>query len=56
LASKFNKGHIIISESGIFNISDINLLKQHGVQSFLIGESIMKSDNIQKAIRDLFNE
>ncbi|MBL6770552.1 MAG: indole-3-glycerol phosphate synthase TrpC [Rhizobiales bacterium] len=56
LAGKFNKGQIIISESGIFNISDINLLKQHGVQSFLIGESIMKSDNIQKAIRDLLND
>lgn len=56
LAGKFNKGHIIISESGIFSISDINLLKEHGVQSFLIGESIMKSNNIQKAIRNLLNE
>jgi len=56
LSRKFNKRHMIISESGIFSNSDIKLLKEHGVQSFLIGESIMKSDNIQNAIRGLLNE
>jgi len=56
LAHKFNKRHMIISESGIFSNSDIKLLKKHGVQSFLIGERIMKSDNIQDAIRGLLNE
>ena len=40
--------YLVISESGIFNRSDINKLTLCGVNSFLIGENFMKSDNMKE--------
>ena len=40
--------YLVISESGIFNRSDINKLILCGVNSFLIGENFMKSDNMKE--------
>lgn len=34
-----------ISESGITSVDDIKLLRNHGFQGFLIGETFMKTDN-----------
>lgn len=44
---------IVVCESGISTIDEINLMKQSKINSFLIGESLMRQDNIAKALSDL---
>ena len=53
LSSKFSDDHLIISESGIFDKKEINLLNKYGVNAYLIGESIIKSDDIVSSIKKL---
>ncbi|MBI3255074.1 MAG: indole-3-glycerol-phosphate synthase, partial [Nitrosarchaeum sp.] len=45
----------ILSESGIETPKDIQYLKKCGADAFLIGSSIMKSDNIEEHVRKLVN-
>jgi indole-3-glycerol phosphate synthase len=47
------KNKIIISESGIESPQDIIFLKQCGADAFLVGSSIMKSQNIEENVRSL---
>ena len=42
-----------VSESGIFNHADVELLQTNQVDAMLVGESLMRSDNISDAIRKL---
>ncbi len=44
---------IVVSESGISTRDDILALKDQGVDTVLIGETLMKSDDIGKKIREL---
>lgn len=44
---------IVVSESGISTRDDILALKDQGVDAVLIGETLMKSDDIGKKIREL---
>ncbi|MCM8802989.1 MAG: indole-3-glycerol phosphate synthase TrpC [Candidatus Omnitrophica bacterium] len=46
---------IVISESGIKRKEEILLLKNLGVKGVLIGESILKSKNIEEKIKELKN-
>ena len=46
---------IVISESGIRDDRDIQLLKRTRTQAVLVGSSIMKSDNILMKARELVN-
>ncbi len=50
-----DKSKIILSESGIENPEDIQYLKKCGADAFLIGSSIMKSDNIEEQVKKLVN-
>jgi indole-3-glycerol phosphate synthase len=45
--------YIIVSESGIRNGKDIQLLKRSGVQAVLVGTSIMRSDDLAEKTREL---
>jgi indole-3-glycerol phosphate synthase len=51
----YTKTRPIISESGIETVEDIQYLKKCGADAFLIGSSIMKSDNIEENVRKLVN-
>ena len=44
---------IVISESGIHTRRDIEALMKAGIHAFLIGETLMLSDNIGKKLREL---
>ncbi|AWN74765.1 indole-3-glycerol phosphate synthase TrpC [Legionella anisa] len=44
---------IAITESGINTYSDINLMQSHGINTFLIGESLMRAKDIGKALDQL---
>lgn len=46
---------IIITESGINSHEDIKLMQAHGINTFLIGESLMRADNIGFALKKLIN-
>lgn len=43
----------VVSESGIKNRDDINLLQEHGVTAVLIGETLMRSKDREAALREL---
>ncbi len=51
----YEKTRPILSESGIETPEDIQYLKKSGADAFLIGSSIMKSDNIPEYVRKLVN-
>ena len=44
----FNEKNIFIAESGIKSVDDINYLKLHNINVFLIGESLMRGDFFKK--------
>ena len=51
----YEKTRPILSESGIKTAQDIQYLRKCGADAFLIGSSIMKSDNIEGQVRNLVN-
>jgi len=51
----YEKSRIILSESGINTAEDIQYLKKCGADAFLIGSSIMKSNNIEEQVKKLVN-
>ena len=53
ILKEYKKTRPILSESGIETPEDIQYLKRCGADAFLIGSSIMKSDNIEEHVRKL---
>lgn len=53
LARLVPKGRILVSESGISNQEDIELLGKSGIQAVLVGTSLMKSKNMGRKTREL---
>ena len=51
--AEFGNDIVVVSESGVNTIDDINYLLEYQADAFLIGSSIMKSDNIKKKILTL---
>ncbi|MCO6504319.1 MAG: indole-3-glycerol phosphate synthase TrpC [Snodgrassella sp.] len=45
----------VVTESGIFNANDIRLMQQHQINTFLIGESLMRATDITKELSLLVN-
>lgn len=46
---------IVITESGINTRADIDLMQSHGINTFLIGESLMRAKDIGKALDQLMH-
>lgn len=46
----------VISESGIHTADDVKLLRDHGVDGFLVGESLMRAENPGDQLDRLFAE
>ena len=55
LAQLIPPGRIIVSESGIFSPADIERLTRSGASAFLVGESLMKQQDIESATRALLS-
>ncbi|PRX28937.1 indole-3-glycerol phosphate synthase [Orenia metallireducens] len=47
------KDKVVISESGIKNRNDVELLADHGIDGILVGEALMRSTNISTKIGEL---
>lgn len=44
---------VLVCESGIFSHADCQRMARHGVRSFLVGEALMRQDDIEHATREL---
>ena len=47
-------GKTVVTESGITGKADVAFMQSHGVHTFLIGETFMRADNIEAAVKSLF--
>jgi len=47
------EGHVIVSESGINTITDLQFLKEAGIQAVLVGTGLMKSEDILEKTREI---
>ena len=47
-------GSIVVTESGIRGKEDVDFMRQNGVNTFLIGETFMRADDITAEVRKLF--
>jgi len=55
LLDEYSKGkNIVISESGIYDANEIRFLKRAGADAFLVGTSIMESNDIGSKIEELY--
>ncbi|PPD28678.1 MAG: indole-3-glycerol-phosphate synthase [Hyphomicrobium sp.] len=53
LSPRVPKDRVVIAESGIVTPADIARLKRNGVGTFLVGESLMRQDDVTKATEEL---
>jgi indole-3-glycerol phosphate synthase len=56
LASQMPADRMIISESGLFMNHDLDRLSQAGVRAFLIGESLMRQEDVAAATRAILHK
>jgi indole-3-glycerol phosphate synthase len=49
------KGILIVSESGIYNATDIETVAKSGAKAVLIGESLVKQEDPGSGILELFS-
>jgi indole-3-glycerol phosphate synthase len=54
LLPKIPQGKIVVTESGIATSADVQLMRTHGVNSFLIGETFMRAPDPGAALKTLF--
>ena len=55
LAALVPEGRRLVAESGLFTPADLADLAGHGARSFLIGESLMRQDDVEAATRALLS-
>ena len=55
LAARVSAGHTVVSESGIATHADLQAAAGQGIRSFLVGESLMRQDDVEAATRALLN-
>lgn len=54
LLDQIPKSCLLVTESGIHSREDVQLMQQHQVNAFLVGEAFMRADEPGEALRTLF--
>ncbi|MFN2309290.1 MAG: indole-3-glycerol phosphate synthase TrpC [Gammaproteobacteria bacterium] len=54
LLGRIPADHRVVTESGIHTREDVRLMRDHGVQAFLVGEAFMKADDPGQKLAELF--
>ena len=54
LCHRIPEGKIVVSESGIKTRADVLILEEAGIDAILIGETLMRSKDISRKIKELF--
>lgn len=55
LLEQIPEDRIVVTESGILNQQDVIAMRQHQVNSFLVGEAFMRADNPGEKLAELFS-
>ncbi len=55
LLARIPAGRIVVTESGIHNPEDVSLMRQHDVNTFLVGEAFMKAADPGVKLKELFS-
>lgn len=53
IGAQIPEDRVLVGESGIFTHDDLRMLEQNGVDAVLVGESLMRQDDVQAAVRAL---
>jgi indole-3-glycerol phosphate synthase len=56
LARQVPEGKLIVAESGLFEPTDLSDLARYGARCFLIGESLMRQDDVAAATRHILSD
>jgi len=54
MLDKIPRDRTVVTESGILSRADVAMMRQHGVQAFLVGEAFMKASNPGAELAKLF--
>lgn len=54
LLGQIPEDRIVVTESGIHSVDDVRLMREHGVNAFLVGEAFMRADDPGEQLRALF--
>ncbi len=54
LLERIGSDRIVVTESGIHTIGDVEAMRAHSVNSFLVGEAFMRADDPGHALAELF--
>jgi len=54
LLPRIPPGRIVVTESGILAAADVELIREHGVDAFLVGEAFMRAASPGQALAGLF--
>ena len=52
---KLPKDRIAVAESGLFTPADLSFMAEHGARCFLIGESLMRQDDVEAATKAILS-
>jgi indole-3-glycerol phosphate synthase len=55
LLSMVPAGKTLVTESGIMNRTDVQLMRDHQINAFLVGEAFMRASDPGAALSELFN-
>ena len=56
LLPKIPAGHFVVAESGISSRADVLRLQKAGARGFLVGEALMREDDIGAKLKELQGE
>ena len=55
LVTQIPDDRIVVTESGIHTAQDVKLMREHNVNTFLVGEALMRSDQPGEKLQQLFS-